>query len=235
MSQLQLLADGIEWAGQQGYFENANPRTAHTKSSRKRTALTQNWAVNGDTDITAFHTQQALQTVKGADAPPGTLERFGDNTTRCRLMLTAAKNAMQTKDSLLHEVVNGEVYKEKVFAELEKCFCQDYEQSVIKCWTVGFSHCMKLRQEDQRRAMDEARTSHQLRQKLKQVEEENAALQVAYNTAVEEIRKLHEEKAPNEPPEENSEILNFEEMQKYCDQLFTEDGFLGEISGEIDF
>ena len=100
---------------------------------------------------------------------------------------------------------------------------------------LGFSHCMNLRHEDQRRAIDEARTSHQLRQKLKEVEEEKAVLQVAYNQAVEEIRKLHEENDPNVAAEENSEILNFEEMQKYCDQLFTEDGFLGEISGEVDF
>ena len=91
---------------------------------------------------------------------------------------------------------------------------------------------MWMREGDHRRATMEAQTSHQLRKKLTDLEEKNSSLQLMYDQAVDEIRKLQD---PLQQAAVQSEGLDLSQMQEYVDSLFTDDGFIGEISGDVSF
>ena len=226
-SPLSLAPLTSEWRQDLWSPPDASPRTEEPKSRKRSAASQQQRDATGATDISAYQTQQALAAMRGADAPAGTLERFGKHTEKTRLLLGAAKKTLTTKPSLLDQGVNGELYCEAVLKEVEKVFCQDYEESLAKVWALGAKH-------GNRRATLEAQTNHQLRTRLTDLEEKNSRLQLLYDQAMEEIRKLHMTDPVMQAVQE-SDGLDLSKMQEYVDSLFTDDGFIGEISGEVAF
>ena len=233
-SPLSLAPLTGEWQQSLWAPPDASPRTEEPKT-RKRSAVSQQQRdATGATGNSTYQTQQALAAMRGSDAPAGTLERFGKHTEKSRLLLSAAKKTLTTKPNLVEKGVNGELYCEAVLKEVEKVFCQDYEESLAQVWALGAKHGMWLREGDHRRAMVEAQTNHQLRTKLTDLEEKNSSLQLMYDQAVDEIRKLHMNDPVMQAVQE-SEGLDLSQMQEYVDSLFTDDGFIGEISGEVAF
>ena len=238
-SPLSFASLTSEW--RQGLWAppDASPRTEEPKC-RKRTAVSQQQRdATGATNISTHQTQQqALALMRGSDAPPGTLERFGEHTEMTRSMLKAAKDALTTKPQLVEEgviVVDGEKYKHNVFMELEKIIYHDFEQSIVKVCQMSYH----LRKEAVDRAIQATHANNQLRNRVIELEETNSRLQSQYDQAMEEIRKLHAVNEPLDPLEQaaqESDGLDLSLMAEMCDSLFTEDGgFLGEITGEVAF
>lgn len=85
-------------------------------------------------DTSEFQRKQAVEAMRGSDAPSGTLRRFGDRTRNTCLFLEAAKNLLTLKS----EISSNGNDSERIFEDLEKTIYADFEAGLYACWKKGY-------------------------------------------------------------------------------------------------